>query len=78
MLQNDVNYRNTVEPSIFSIELLLVFLKYHFICNDTNLAYNSVYQNNIDFLKNCRVNSHKNALKRRKLQNYNRTTHFSQ
>ena len=43
MLLKDVNYRNTVEPSFFSIELLLVFLKYHFICNYTNLAKNSVY-----------------------------------
>ena len=27
MLLNDVNYRNTIEPSTFSIELLLVFLE---------------------------------------------------
>ena len=27
-------------------------------------------------MKNCRVNSRKNALKRRKLQKYNRTKHF--
>ena len=27
MLLNDVNYRNTIEPSTFSIELLLVFWK---------------------------------------------------
>ena len=73
MLLNDVNYRNTIEPSTFSIELLLVLLERPTISNYTNLALNSVYQKNIDFLKICRVNSHKNALKRRKLQKYNRT-----
>ena len=76
MLYNDVNYRNTIEPSTFSIELLLVFLKKPTICDYTNMAKNSVYYKNIDFLKNCRINSRKNALKRRKLQKYNRTKHF--
>ena len=76
MLLNDVNYRNIIEPSTFSNELLLVFLKYHFICNYTNLALKSVYEKNIDFLKNCRINSRKTALKRRKLQKYNRTKPF--
>ena len=65
--------RATIEQSNFSNEKLLVFQKNNIICNNTNLALNSDYQKNIDFLKNCRLNSHKNALKRRKVQNYNRT-----
>ena len=52
--------------------------KNHIICNNTNLAYNSVYQKYIDFHKNYRLTSHKNALKRRKVQNYNRTEQFLQ
>ena len=31
---------------------------------------------NIDFFKNCQLNSHKNAPKRRKVQNNNRTKPF--
>ena len=76
MLQNDVKYRNTIDPSTFPIELLLVFLEKPTICNYTNLAQNSVFQKNIDFLKNSRLNSRKIALKRRKLQKYNGTKHF--
>ena len=33
---------------------------------------------NIDFFKNFKLNSHKNALKRRKVHNYNRTEPFCQ
>ena len=51
-----------MKPSHFSNELLLVSQKKHIICNHTNLAKNSVYQKNIDVLKNRRLNSHKNAL----------------
>ena len=52
--------------------------------NYTNLVFLkkpktlTVYQKNIDFLKNCRLKSHKNALKRRSVQNYNRTKQFFQ
>ena len=78
MLENDVKYRTTIERNNFSNDKLLVFQNHHIIWNNTNLAYNSVYQKNIDFLKNCRLNSHKNALKRCKVQNYNRTKQFLQ
>ena len=78
MLQNDVKYRTTIEQSNFLNEKLLVFQKNHIICNNTNLAYNGVYQKYIDFHKNYRLTSHKNALKRRKVQNYNRTKQFLQ
>ena len=78
MLHNDVKYRTTIEPGYFCNESLLVFQNYHIICNNTNLAENGVYQKNIDILKNSRLNSHKNALKRRKVQNYNRTKPFFQ
>ena len=69
-------YRNTLKPSYFSIELPLVFLNKQIICNHTNLAWISVYWENIDFLKNFRLNSHKNVLKRRSVQKYNKTKLF--
>ena len=50
-----------MKPTHFTNELLLVFQKKHVICNHTNLALNIVYQKKIDFLKNSRLNSHKNA-----------------
>ena len=78
MLLNDVKYRATIELGYFSNESLLVFQNYHIICNNNNLAQNGVYQKIIDFLKNSRLNSHKNALKRRKVKNYNRTKPFFQ
>ena len=76
MFENDVLYRNTIKPSTFSIDLLLVSLKKHIIWNHTNLALKCVYLKNIDFLKNCRLNSHENVLKRRYVQKYNKTKHF--
>ena len=69
-------YRNTIKPSTISIDLLLVFLKKHIIWNHTNLALKCVYWKNIDFLKNCRLNSHENVLKRRYVQKYNKTKHY--
>ena len=69
-------YRNTIKPSTFSIELLLVFLKnisFAIILTWPKLVFT---EKNIDFLKNCRLNSHKNALKRRNVQKYNKTKHF--
>ena len=60
-----------MKPTHFSNELLLVFGKKHVIYNQTNLAKNIVYQNKIDFLKNSRLNSHKNALKQRNVENCN-------
>ena len=65
-----------MKPSKFSNELLLVFQKKHIICNHTNLALNCVYYKNIDFLKNIRLNSHKNALNQCKTLNCNETKPF--
>ena len=67
-----------MEPTNFTNELLLVFQKKHVNCNDTNLALNIVYQKKIDFFKNSRLNSHKNALKKRNVQNCNKTNPFYQ
>ena len=60
-----------MKPTHFTNELLLVFEKKHVIYNQTNLAKNIVYQKKIDFLRNSRLNSHKNALQQRKVQNCN-------
>ena len=67
-----------MKPRHFSNELLLVFQKKHIICNHTNLAKNSVYQQNIDVLKNSRLNSHKNAFNQFKTLNCNETKPFFQ
>ena len=64
--------------SNFSNQLLLVFQKKHVICNHTNLASNSVYEKNIVFLKNSRLNSHKNALNQCKKLNCHETEQFFQ
>ena len=52
-------YRNTIKPSTFSIDLLLVFVKH--IIGNTNCL--KVFLKKHDFLKNLK--SHENALKRR-------------
>ena len=67
-----------MKPTHFTNELLLVFQKKHVICNYTNLALNIVYQKKIDFFKNSRLNSHKNALKKRNVQKCNETNQFYQ
>ena len=67
-----------MKPSHFSNELLLVFQKKHIKCNHTNLAQSSVYQKNIDFLKNSRLNSHKNAWNQCKTLNCNEIKPFFQ
>ena len=43
------------------MELQQVFQKYLVICKVSNEAVSSVYSKNIDFLKNGRLNLHKNA-----------------
>ena len=40
-----------MKPTNFTNELLLVFQKKHVNCNHINLASDSVYLKNIDFLK---------------------------
>ena len=67
-----------MKPSNFSNEMMLVFQKKHVICNHTNLASNSVYYKSIEFLKNSRLNSHKNALNECKTLNCNETKQFFQ
>ena len=61
-----------MKPSNFSNELLLDFQKKHVSCNHIN----SGYQKNIDFLRNSRLNSHKNALNQCKTLNWNETKQF--
>ena len=67
-----------MKPTNFTNELLLVFQKKHVNCNYTNLALNIVFKKKIDFLKNSRLNSHKNALKKRNVQKCNETNQFYQ
>ena len=67
-----------MKPTIFTNELLLVFQKKHVIYNQTNLAKNIVYWKNIDFLKNNRLNLHKNALNQRNIPICNETNPFYQ
>ena len=50
------------------MELQQVFQKYRVICNVSNEAFSSVYSKNIDFLKNGRLNLHKNVRRQRKVQ----------
>ena len=67
-----------MKPSHFSKELLLVCQEKRIICNQTSLAQNSVYYKNIDFLKNSRLNSNKNALNQCKTLICNETKPFFQ
>ena len=67
-----------MKPTHFTNELQLDFQKKHVIYNKTNWAKNTVYQKKIDFLKNSRLNSHKNALKQRYVQNCKETNPFYQ
>ena len=67
-----------MKQSHFFNNKLLVFQEKQFICYLTNLAYNSVYYKNMGFLKNSRLNSQKNPLNRRKVQNCNETMPFFQ
>ena len=52
-----------MKQSHFFNNKLLVFQEKQFICNLTNLAYNSVYYKNMGFLKNSRLNSQKKSSK---------------
>ena len=61
MLPINVKYRVAKKTSFYSIDLMLISQKYHVISRSANKIVNSAYQNNIDFLKNGRLNSHKNA-----------------
>ena len=49
MLEIFVNYRIRVKTNIYSIDLLLVFHKYMIVSNESNYAFNSVYNKNIGF-----------------------------
>ena len=65
-----------MKPTHFSNELLLVFQKKHVICNHINLAKDSMYLKNIDFLKNSRLKSLRIALNQRIVQNCNETNPY--
>ena len=71
MLEINVKYRVAKKTSCYSIDLMLIFQKYLVICNESNKLVNSFYQNNIDFLKNGPLNSHKNASNQRRIQSWN-------
>ena len=57
-----------MRKSYYFMELQLVFQKYLLISKVSNEAISSVYLKNIDFLKNGRLNLHKNARRQRKVQ----------
>ena len=59
------------------MELQLVFQKYRVICNVSKEAFSSVYLKNIDFLKNGRLNLHKNACNQRKVQSCKENRYYS-
>ena len=65
-----------MKPSHFSNELLLAFQKKHIICNHTNWPKTEFTKKNIDFLKNSRLNSHKNALNQCQTLSCNETKPF--
>ena len=67
MLEINVKYRVAKKKSFFSIDLLLFSQIYLVISSGSNKVFNSVYKNNIDFLKNGRLNSHRNASNQRKV-----------
>ena len=68
---NHVKYRVAKKKSFFSIDLLLFSQIYLVISSGSNKVFNSVYKNNIDFLKNGRLNSHRNASNQRKVPSWN-------
>ena len=59
------------------MELQQVFQKYLLISKISNEAISSVYLKNIDFLKNGRLNSHKNASNQRKVQSCKENRYYS-
>ena len=61
MLPINEKYRVEMQRCYYFIDLQRNFYKYLVICNDSTLAFNSVYSKNIDFLKKGRLNSLKNA-----------------
>ena len=67
-----------MKPTHFTNQLLLVFQKKHVNCNHTNLAKNSVYEENIDFLNKSGLILHQNASNQRNIQNCNETNPFYQ
>ena len=67
MLEINVKYRVAKKTCFSSIDLLLFSQIYLVIYSGSNKVVNSVYKNNIDFLKNGRLNSHKNASNQRKV-----------
>ena len=61
MLEMNVQYRIAIKTSSYLIDLLLVFRKKLIVCSDSNSAFNNVYEESIDCLKNGVSDSHKNA-----------------
>ena len=71
MFKTDVKYSIAIKTSHFSSEQLLVFMK------NILLAKYTVYLKNIDFLKNSRLNSHKNFTANVKYRIAMKPNHFS-
>ena len=67
-----------MKPTHFTNEIPLVFQKKHVICNHINLAEDSVYLKNIDFLKKGWLKSLKIAFNQSNVQNCNETNPFYQ
>ena len=59
MLEINVKYRVAKKTSCYSIDLMLIYQKYLVISKNSNKLVDNVFLNNIDFLKNGRLNSHK-------------------
>ena len=77
MLPINVKYRVAKKASYYSIDLMLISQKYHVISRSSNKIVSSANQNNIDFLKNGRLNSHKNASNQRKVQSCKENRYYS-
>ena len=77
MLPINVKYRVAKKASFYSIDLMLTSQKYLVISRSSNKIVNSTYQNNIDFLKNGRLNSHKNASNQHKVQSCKENRSYS-
>ena len=61
MVKNNVNFRIKMKTSFYFIELQLVFSKSLSFAVTFMRPKNSVYLENIDFLEDGRINSHRNT-----------------
>ena len=64
---NQRKVQSCKENKLLFYWFIAIFSEYLVISSGSNKVVNSVYKNNIDFLKNGRLNSHKNASNQRKV-----------